>query len=96
MSTNKPIKADAAGRINLGKRCADRLFTISEENEKIVLEPVRIVSEKELRAHENVKALIIDEHAWSKFQEIMDSDDEPTDELRKLMKDSKPSDNLCN
>ncbi len=96
MKMNKSIKADAAGRINLGKQCADRLFTISEENEKIVLEPARIVSEKELRSHEDVKALILDEHEWSRFQEIMDSDDEPTGELRRLMKDSKPRDNPCN
>ncbi len=79
---HKSVQADAAGRINLGKQCAGRLFTISEENEKIVLEPARIVPERD------VEGLLLNEKEWSRFQEIMDDDDEPNDHLRQLMKDS--------
>lgn len=79
---HKSVQADAAGRINLGKQCAGRLFTISEENEKIVLEPARIVPERD------VEGLLLNEKEWSRFQEIMDADDEPNDHLRQLMKDS--------
>lgn len=88
MRAQKSIKADAAGRINLGKQCAGRLFTVSEENEKIVLEPARIISERELRSQEEVKELLLNEDEWARFQEIMDFDDEPNDNLRRLMKDS--------
>lgn len=87
MSMHRSIRADSAGRINLGKQCAGRLFTISKKNEKIVLEPARIVSERELRSHEAVSNILLDDDEWSRFQEIMDSDDEPTDNLRRLMKD---------
>lgn len=88
MEAQRSIKADASGRINLGKQCAGRLFTISKEHDKIVLEPARIVSEKELKSRDAIENIILDENEWSRFQEIMESDDEPTENLRRLMKDS--------
>lgn len=86
MKMHKSIKADAAGRINLGKRCADRLFTISEENGKIVLEPACIVPEREMRSHEKIINILLGKKEWSTFQNIMTSDDDPNDNLRRLMK----------
>lgn len=88
MKMHKSIKADAAGRINLGKQCAGRLFTLSRENEKIVLEPARIVSESELRSREVIENIVLNENEWSKFEEIMESDDEPNKKLHQLMKDT--------
>ena len=88
MEAQRSIKADATGRINLGKQCAGRLFTISNEQDKIVLEPARIVPEKELKSRDAIENIILDENEWSRFQEIMESDDEPTENLRRLMKDS--------
>lgn len=88
MRMHKSIKADAAGRVNLGRQCAGRLFTISEENDKIILEPARIVSEREIRSQEIIKNIVLDDNEWSRFQKIMNSDDEPTGNLRRLMQDS--------
>lgn len=88
MKVGKSIKADSTGRINLGKKCAGCLFTLSKEKGKIVLEPALIVSEREFRSNELIGSVILDDNEWSKFQEIMESDDEPNDHLRRLMKDS--------
>ncbi len=86
MRIQKSVKADAAGRINLGKECAGRLFTVTESKGKIVLEVARVVAERELQSQKSADRLLLTESEWSRLQDIMDGDDEPTDALRRLMK----------
>lgn len=88
MRMQKSIQADSAGRVNLGKECAGLLFTLSREDERFVLEPARVISERELRIRqEKGERIPLNKEEWAKFEELMDSDTKPTSRLRKLMKD---------
>lgn len=86
MKMQKSVQADSAGRMNLGKDYAGLLFIFSRENERLVLEPARIVSDKEFIQKQKADALLLNDEEWATFESLMEADDEPTDYLRKLMK----------
>ena len=78
------LRADSAGRLNLGKEYASLLFTVTKESGKIVLEPARIMTEKEI---EGERRVLLSQEEWEKFEEYMKSDVEPTEDLKRLMRD---------
>lgn len=89
MKLQKSVQADSSGRINLGKECAGQLFILSHEKKRLVLEPARIVSEKEFDPSQRVNALLLNDEEWSAFEILMDTHEEPTKDLSQLMKKSK-------
>lgn len=89
MKMQKSIQADSAGRVNLGKNYAGLLFILSSENYRLVLEPARIVSEAEFDQKQKPGALLLNDKEWAAFESLMEVDEEPTKELRKLMKNAK-------
>lgn len=82
MEMHKPVQADSAGRINLGKDCAGLLFIVKQEDHRFILEPARIITEKELDRNK----VVLNKKEWAKFEALMNADDEPTKALRKLFK----------
>ena len=87
MGIHKSIQADSAGRVNLGKDCAGLLFILSCENNRFVLEPARVVPEKEFQAKQiESERILLNEEEWAKFEEIIEAEDKPKKNLRNLMK----------
>lgn len=86
MKMQKSIQADSAGRVNLGKNYAGFLFILSSEDYKLVLEPARIVSDAEFDPKQK---LLLNDKEWAAFESFMEADEEPTEELHKLMKNAK-------
>jgi hypothetical protein len=82
MEPPKSVHADSAGRVNLGKDCAGLLFILTHEDHRLILEPARIVSEKELDQNK----VLLNKKEWAKFEALMSADDEPTKALCKLLK----------
>jgi hypothetical protein len=86
MRIHRSIQADAAGRINLGKECAGALFTFSRKNDQIILEPAQIVSERELKIKQRENGrILLNEEEWIAFEKLMEVEEKPTKDLRKLM-----------
>lgn len=88
MKMHKSIQADSAGRINLGKTCAGAFFIFSKENNKIILEPAKILSEQEIAQKEKEhkkEQLLLNEKEWKLFEKIMEQDEQPTKKLQRLM-----------
>lgn len=88
MKMHKSIQADSAGRVNLGKECAGLLFKLSREKDRLVLEPARIVSNREY-SQQKIGTLLLNDEEWAAFVSVMEMEEEPTKDLRKLMKNSK-------
>lgn len=90
MNIRKPIQADSAGRINLGKDCAGLLFVLTHEKNRFVLEPAKVITENEYKSKQAASdRIFLDEEEWEKFEKLMKSNDKPRKELRILMKKKK-------
>lgn len=86
MDDRKPLKVDKSGRINLGKDMAGQLFTLLKEDEKLILEPVRLVSESEFLASRRSRdQILLSEKEWENFELILNDDSPPNEHLKDLM-----------
>ncbi|MBB64468.1 MAG: hypothetical protein CMO81_05345 [Waddliaceae bacterium] len=78
--------ADTQGRINLGKAAAGQHFRIIEDNDRLILEPVEFLSKREYeRTQSTSSPLYLSDKEWENFEKILEADDEPNENLQKLM-----------
>ena len=78
--------ADTQGRINLGKAAAGKYFRIIEDDDRLILEPVEFLSKREYERTKSASSpLYLSDKEWENFEKILEADDEPNENLRKLM-----------